>query len=240
MCTAIPSPALGRSRSSNPLREGHRARVLRSGCVRAPKSSPPDRSWRAQNETYPPIWKSFRVPPPGGRRHVAAIVLDARAQRRADEPAVASEPDGRSDAFGGAREVSTAVDLDHAVRDTGPATRPLMPAQRPRAGVTAAADEAGFEHHPARPLLRRDLCGANLKGRSAAKNTSRPVRATTMSAPIVAGVDQCRTLRARIDVCSPVWWWDPGASRPTHVTSPHSRHAAGPVSGPRSRGSGMR
>jgi len=51
---------------------------------------------------------SERQARPGGRGNVSAVVLDARPQRRANEPAVAAETDGRSDAVGGAREIGTA------------------------------------------------------------------------------------------------------------------------------------
>jgi len=72
---------------------------------------------------------------------------------------LASEPDGRSDAVGGAREIGTAVGLDHAVQGHRP-DEPSLDADVPsRAGVAAAADESRFEHHSTGPLLRLDLRG---------------------------------------------------------------------------------
>jgi len=132
---------------------------------------------------------SERQARPGGRGNVSAIVLDSRPQRRADEPTVASEPDGCSDAVGGAREIGTAVGLGHAVQGHRPG-EPSLDADLPsRAGVAAAADESRFEHHPAGPLLRPGLRGqerqtqqqqlSHRDGRIPRLRVNRPVEAET-------------------------------------------------------------
>ena len=136
-----PVRARGRARFHTLVPAPRVAPVHQSRAGRPP--SPAFRGWSRPCAVAP----SERQADPGGRRNVAAIVLDARAQGRANEPALPPEADGRSDAVGGARETGTAVGLDHAVQGT-PARRPALD-----------ADEARFEHHPARPLLRLDLRG---------------------------------------------------------------------------------
>ena len=50
-----PTPAWGRSRSINPVREGHRTRAPGLVAPVRRSNSPPGRSWTTQNEMYPPI-----------------------------------------------------------------------------------------------------------------------------------------------------------------------------------------
>ena len=75
------------------------------------------------------------------------------------EPVLPPEPDGRSDAVGGTREIGTGVGLHHTLQGPRPGDPSLDADVASRAGVAAATDEARFEHHPASLLLRLDLRG---------------------------------------------------------------------------------
>ena len=104
-----------------------------------------------------PLGLSERQARTGGRRNVSSIVLDARAQRRANEPTGTSEQSRRADPVGRPGQIGAALVLHHPVQRHRPCDPPAEAHVVTGTCGAVATDDPGFEHEAARWLLRLNL-----------------------------------------------------------------------------------